>query len=262
MPWPRRTQTCAPRSAGSPRRFAPRRAPSPRDILPGVRETPATIKAALPWIAQTRKLLGADELGGAARQLRPSVAALSRVVAASRKLLPQIDLTAQCLSKVVLPTGDIKIQDGPLTTGAENYKEFWYAMVGLAGEGQNFDANGPYVRFQTGAGDRTITTGKVGGPKGEPFFGRGQTPLGTRPAYPVKPPPYVSSQRCKDQRIPDLNGARTGRPDGSSAPGPAASTPTSAPRLFPGAALRAGDAPGWSGDPLSRLAAFAAVAGP
>ena len=28
-------------------------------------------------------------------------------------------------------------------------------MVGLSGESQNFDGNGPYVRFQTGAGDQT-----------------------------------------------------------------------------------------------------------
>lgn len=35
-----------------------------REILPGVRETPATIDAAFPWIAQTRGLLGRDELQG------------------------------------------------------------------------------------------------------------------------------------------------------------------------------------------------------
>ena len=43
------------------------------------------------------------------------------------------------------------IQD-EFTTGRENYKEFFYALVGLAGEGQNFDGNGMYVRFQTGGG--------------------------------------------------------------------------------------------------------------
>ena len=30
-------------------------------------------------------------------------------------------------------------------------------MVGLAGEGQNFDGNGPYVRFQPGGGDQTLS---------------------------------------------------------------------------------------------------------
>ena len=31
---------------------------------------------------------------------------------------------------------------GALSTGKANYKEFWYAMAGLAGESQNFDGNG------------------------------------------------------------------------------------------------------------------------
>ena len=51
---------------------------------------------------------------------------------------------------MVLPTGDVKIADGPFTTGLENYKQFWESLVGLAGEGQNFDGNGQYVRFQAG----------------------------------------------------------------------------------------------------------------
>ena len=42
-----------------------------RDILPGVRETPATINASFPWIAQTEALLGPNELQGVARELRP-----------------------------------------------------------------------------------------------------------------------------------------------------------------------------------------------
>ncbi|MCW3040309.1 MAG: hypothetical protein JWM31_2214, partial [Solirubrobacterales bacterium] len=155
-----------------------------REILPGVRETPATIKAAFPWIRQTRGLLKQSELRGLAQDLRPTTANLSRVVDTSIRLLPQLDLVAQCATKVVLPTGDIKINDGSLSVDAENYKEFWYAMVGLAGESQNFDGNGPYVRFQTGGGDQSISTG-TGGSLTEPLFANvSQSPLGTRPAYP------------------------------------------------------------------------------
>ena len=53
------------------------------------------------------------------------------------------------------------IQDGSFTTGVENYKEFWYALVGLAGEGQNFDGNGTYVRFQTGGGSQHGLAGQA-----------------------------------------------------------------------------------------------------
>ena len=186
-----------------------------KEILPGVRETAGTITAALPWIAQTNGLLGPSELRGVAENLSPAVAHLSKVVSATRALLPQADLVAQCATKVILPTGDIKIDDGPLTTGAENYKEFWYAMVGLAGESQNFDGNGQYVRFAVGGGDQTISTGKVGGALGDVMFGSAANkPIGTRPAFPGHRPPYVSSQPCKNQKIPDLNAAKVGPADG------------------------------------------------
>ncbi len=193
-----------------------------REILPGVRETPATITAAFPWIRQTRGLLQQSELRGLAQDLRPTTASLSKVVDTSLALLPQINLVAQCATKVVLPTGDIKINEGSLSVDAENYKEFWYAMVGLAGEGANFDGNGPYVRFAVGGGDQTVSTGKVGGSTGEPFFGKSSSaPTGTRPAYPGKRPPYNPTAPCKDQKVPDLNGAAVGPAEGQ---GPAATS--------------------------------------
>ncbi|MDX6640547.1 MAG: phospholipid/cholesterol/gamma-HCH transport system substrate-binding protein [Solirubrobacteraceae bacterium] len=193
-----------------------------REILPGVRETPATINAFFPWIAQARPLLGQAELRGLVADLQPATHDLANVTDPTVKLLPQADLVAKCFTDVVLPTGDIKINDTPaLTTGRENYKEFWYTMVGLAGEGQNFDGNGMYVRFQPGGGDQTISTGQEGGPVGNQSLGEtlftnpGAPPLGTRPAYPSLRPPYNYTTPCYTNKIPDLNGARTGRPDGT-----------------------------------------------
>ncbi len=192
--------------------FPPTRAFA-REILPGVRETPATIDAAFPWIDQTRALLAPSELQGLVRELSPATRDLATTVDATNELLPQTDLASKCIARVILPTGDIVIQDGDLTTGKENYKEFWYALVGLAGEGANVDGNGMYVRFQTGMGDQTVSTGKAS-ITGETLFGRnGLRPIGTRPAYPGKQPPYRPDVPCYTQRLPDLNGARTGRPD-------------------------------------------------
>jgi phospholipid/cholesterol/gamma-HCH transport system substrate-binding protein len=185
-----------------------------REILPGVRETPATIDASFPWIAQARKLLGPDELQGVARELSPATSDLAKVINASLDLLPQADLASKCATRVVLPTGDVKIADGPLSTNAENYKEFWYAMVGLAGEGQNFDGNGPYVRFQPGGGDQTISLGGPGGAADKAFANAVAKPLGTRPAFPGKRPPYKPDVPCYTQKLPDINGAPTGPADG------------------------------------------------
>jgi len=194
-----------------------------REILPGVRETPATIDAFFPWLEQATPLLSQAELGGLVDDLRPTVHDLADVTDQTIKLLPQADLVSKCFSQVILPTGDVKIQDSAaLTTGKENYKEFWYTMVGLAGESQNFDGNGPYVRFQPGGGDQTLSTGKYGGAVGDNpaaaetlFFNPGSQPLGTKPAYPSLRPPYVSSRPCYKNPIPDLNGAAAGPADGS-----------------------------------------------
>jgi ABC-type transporter Mla subunit MlaD len=189
--------------------FPPTRAFA-REILPGVRETPATIDASYPWVAQTRRLLGPNELGGLAKQLQPTTAALAKFSDNSIALLPQVDKVNRCLTNVILPTGDIKINDGSLTTGVENYKEFWYTMVSLAGEGQNFDGNGNYVRFQVGGGSQTVSTGNTS-LGGDPLFGNAVAkPLGTRPRYPGKRPPYKPDVECATQKIPNLNGAATG----------------------------------------------------
>jgi phospholipid/cholesterol/gamma-HCH transport system substrate-binding protein len=186
-----------------------------REILPGVRETPATIDAAFPWIAQTRRLLGPDELKGVADELSPATRDLAKVVDQSLKLLPQADLAAKCIARVVLPTGDIKIEDGPLSSGVENYKEAFYSFVGLAGEGQNFDGNGSYVRFNVQGGDNTVALGPGNNLTQKVFSNYVKPPLGTRPAYPGKKPPYRPDFPCYKNKLPDVNGATTGPPDGS-----------------------------------------------
>jgi phospholipid/cholesterol/gamma-HCH transport system substrate-binding protein len=188
-----------------------------REILPGVNETAATIDAAFPWIAQARKLLGPNELQGVVSQLSPATQDLAKVVDSTLQLLPQADLVAKCTTNVILPTGDVKIADGAFSTGEENYKEFWYSMVGLAGEGQDFDGNGMYVRFQPGGGDQTLSLGQSGDIPEKIFANTIALPLGTRPAYPGKRPPYNSTFPCYKNALPNLNGAPTGPPDGGGA---------------------------------------------
>jgi virulence factor Mce-like protein len=194
--------------------FPPTRAFA-REILPGVRETPATIDASFPWIEQTRALVSPAELQGLVRDLRPATASLSAVTNDTVRLLPRVDLVSRCFTDVILPTGDYKIDDGFLSTGLENYKEFWQAMVALSGEAQNFDGNGPYVRFQTGGGQNTLSTGNVGtgnqGGDGPPFFGNFLLqPIGTRPARPATKPPVNRVKACHTNTPPDLNSAEVG----------------------------------------------------
>ena len=175
------------------------------EIRPGVRETPATIEAAFPWIEQTRALVGKDELGGLAKELSPATSDLAKLIDRASELLPETDLASKCLRDVVLPTGDLVIND-EFTTGSENYKEFFYALVGIAGEGQNTDGNGMYVRFQTGGGSQMLSLGDKSTNAGELFGNNVQVPLGNRPAYPGKRPPYKPDEPCYKQKIADVNG--------------------------------------------------------
>jgi phospholipid/cholesterol/gamma-HCH transport system substrate-binding protein len=184
--------------------FPPTRAFA-REILPGVRETPATIEASFPWIAQTRRLVSRQELGGLVRELSPATRDLARLTDRSLELLPQTTLTARCAREVLLPTGDVVIRD-EFTSGAENYKEFFWGLVALAGEGQNFDGNGPYVRFQTGGGSNQVSLGQAGVGSGQLFGNNVAVPLGNRTFYPGLRPPYRPDVACHTNRLPDLNG--------------------------------------------------------
>jgi phospholipid/cholesterol/gamma-HCH transport system substrate-binding protein len=191
------------------RAFPPTRAFA-LEILPGVRETPATIDASFPWIAQSKAWLSKGELGTLAPLLSQTTPNLASLTDQTTLLLPQVNLLSKCVTNVILPTGDVVIQDGGannpnLHTGVANYKEFWYTMVGLAGEGQNFDGNGMYVRFQPGGGPFTVSTGPST-LSGQQLFGNAVSPpLGTRPKY-GKEPAYNPNVSCYKNQIPDLNG--------------------------------------------------------
>jgi len=182
------------------------------ELIPGTKETQPTIDAATPWIEQATPLLDQDELGGLLNDLQPTTANLAQVSASGIQTFKQGDLLSKCQTKVFLPTGDIKIEDGGLSTGAENYKEFWYSMVGFAGEGQNYDGNGQYIRVSPLGGDVFVSEPRDTNDKskGNLFGNAVSPPLGTRPAFTNKPPPKVSTSPCYKQPIPDLNAAKIG----------------------------------------------------
>ncbi len=198
------------------RAFPPTRAFA-RDILPGVRETPATIEASFPWIDQARKLMSRPELRGLAEDAAPATRDLARLTNASLTLLPQIDRTALCARDTVLPTGDLVIHD-QFDTHTENYKEFWWTMVGLSGESQNFDGNGSMVRFAPGGGSQAVALGSAGSPTGQLIGAASARVQGVQPKYPGKRPPYVSSVRCNKSKIPDVNGSWAAVGPGENAP--------------------------------------------
>lgn len=191
------------------------------DILPGLRSTPATVKAVLPWIEQLKASLSSSELGGVAKGLDEAAPSLAKLESEQVPVFKQTDEFNKCLTKVFYPAGNTKLQDGAATSGVEAYKEFWYSLVGLAGIGQGFDGNGTFAKFLVGNSGETIKsqpTNILGhGYKGERLLARSPlTPLGTSPAYPAEEPPYKPLVPCYTQAAPNFNGPLSKGPaDGS-----------------------------------------------
>jgi phospholipid/cholesterol/gamma-HCH transport system substrate-binding protein len=200
--------------------FPPTRAFA-HDILPGVKNTNATVKAALPWIEQTKASLSPSELGGVAEGLEASIPSLAKLTSEQTVLYKQTGLFNKCLTKVLYPAGNAKLQDGSSTTGVEDYKEFWYSLVGLDSLGQNFDGNGAVAKFLVGNSGQTLRSlpTSILGTKiqGERLLTRSPlTPLGTRPAYPAEEPAYKPLEPCYKQAVPNFNGPLSQGPaDGS-----------------------------------------------
>ena len=212
------------------RRALPPTRTAARDLAVAMRETPATIDAARPWLRQARPLLSDAELGGLLDVVRPTITDTARLARTARTWIPGVGRFAQCLNRVFLPTAMVKLDDGALSSGVENYKEFWYALVGLAGEGQTFDGNGQKLRLQTVGGATRIKTGNTNYSGLPQFANLPEAPTGTSPAFSPTLPPLRFDVPCSRNSVPPLNGeASQGPADGSAPSAPATSRPNLTP---------------------------------
>jgi len=180
-------------------------------LIPGVKTIPSTVPAVLPWIEQVQASLAPSELGGVAKGLVAAAPSLALLEAEQIPVFKQTELFNKCLTKLIYPAGNTKLQDGNATSGTENYKEFWYSLVGLAGIGQSFNGNGAMTKFLVGNGGQTLRSqpSSILGThiKGLPLLARSPLqPLGTRPAYPAEEPPYQPLVPCYKQVLPNFNG--------------------------------------------------------
>ena len=186
-----------------------------------MRNTPATVAATVPWIEQVRASLAPSELGGVAKALVQATPSLAQLTSEQTPFYKQTELFNKCLTNVMIPAGNTKIQDGPNTSGVEDYKEFWYGIVGLSGVGQSFDGNGTFTHFLLGSGGPAVRSApsslEGSNTKGLRLLAHTSLPpLGTRPAFPPTEPAYKPLQPCYKQTLPNFNGPQASGPaDGS-----------------------------------------------
>jgi phospholipid/cholesterol/gamma-HCH transport system substrate-binding protein len=189
-----------------------------RDIIPGVEQTQPTIAAVTPWIAEAEKLFAQSELGGLLNSLRPAIKSFAIATNSSFDLFRATNLTSRCFNEIILPSGNVVLDEGALSSGVQNYKEFWYTVVGLAGESQGFEGNGTYTRTATGGGNVLVKTGKLSNrPRNrDVLYGNALVPpKGTRPKRPSKLPAFKPNVACYKNAKPNLNGpeSKAGPPD-------------------------------------------------
>ena len=180
------------------------------EILPGVKRTGPAIAAGLPWLGQTQALVSNAELGGLLRYLTPAVQDTGTTVVSLQQLLRGSGQLAVCFTHTIIPTGNERIQDPPITTGRQVYQELFQSAVGIASSGQDFDGNGRYLRSSVGGGSDLVMTRQTATSQGPVYGDAVLPPLGTRPAFAGKAPPINRAALCGRQPAPKLNAATTG----------------------------------------------------
>jgi phospholipid/cholesterol/gamma-HCH transport system substrate-binding protein len=162
------------------------------EALPGVRSTPATLDAAIPWIRQARGLVQEDELKGLAADLRRAVPGLVRLNDELIPLLGELRSLSSCTNGVLVPYAESEIPSIEAgNTGQQVRRQILRSFVGLAGESRVNDANTPVFHVQG------VLPGKIGGPTGriEP----------AAPFDPSVPPVHRPDVPCETQEPPNLD---------------------------------------------------------
>jgi hypothetical protein len=165
-----------------------------------------------------------NELAGIVGDLHKSTPLLSAGTSNLTGLLGQLGKLSRCQSNVLVPTGDIVIND-QFSTGQPNFRDFFYGAASEAGEGGNFDGNGPFLRVQPGGGPVSVSEPYPQGlpPNDIQNWGRSiATPTGTQPLKPAKAPPIRTDVDCATNDVPNLNGpqAAIGAPNPAATPFP------------------------------------------
>jgi hypothetical protein len=153
------------------------------------------------------------ELPALIDQLDPALAQLAPLEPRLGALFDSVAPVMDCLRRNAIPALQTPVDDPPLTTGDPPYRELLHGLVGLASASQDFDGNGPAVRYHAGFGDQLVSFGSVP-TVGEPLVGLGSEPLiGSRPRPPAEQPPYRPGVPCRTQQPPDLKAATGPAPE-------------------------------------------------
>ena len=182
-----------------------------QDLRPALRVAPPTLRSANLLLDQVSALIRPAELPRLLDQLDPAIVSLAQLEPKLGQLLGLLTPVTECLRTNAVPTLEKSVDDGDLTTGEPVYRELLSSLVGLASASQNFDGNGPAVRYHAGFGDEMVSLGKN---NPEPLVGLTSEPiLGSRPQYTGVQPPFRPDVPCGQNQPPNLKAATGPAPE-------------------------------------------------
>jgi hypothetical protein len=184
---------------------------------PAVRQAPPLIAGLSSAVSQFGSLVAPAEREQVVVALRAALVQLPTLLKSLTSAFPAIQPASECLAQRVAPVLQAAVPDGSLSTGQPAWQDLLHALVGLAGNAQDFDGNGFWQRYLAGGGSQTISLPVPGGGL------VGSTPgasalLGSRPVWlgPGSLPPLRPDAPCSAQPLVRLASA-TAPPPASAA---------------------------------------------
>lgn len=179
-------------------------------LRPSLRIAPPVLRRTSGTLRQLSALTAKDELPRLVSRLRPTLEVAPGLLRDLIKFFPFLKPVTDCVTSHVVPTLTSKLDDGRHSTNRPLWKDLGATFTGLASASQNFDANGPWVRYLAALGGNTISFGELGGAE-RLVSASGSEVLGSNPRwfgndYQL---PFRPDQKCVDQERPNLQ-ARTG----------------------------------------------------
>ncbi|MGE4428293.1 MAG: MlaD family protein [Solirubrobacteraceae bacterium] len=171
-----------------------------RDARPLVRRLPRTLDVANPALRALLSLARSNDLQGLLAELRPALQTLSESAEPLGEASSNLRPIAVCLWQNAIPVLTSRVPDGALSTNLPVYHEFLSLLVGLNSAAQNFDANGPWVRYGVGLGNQLLS---LGGGSRDLAARADQPVIGSSPR-PASTPPFRGDVPCETQGVESL----------------------------------------------------------
>ncbi|MCW3065222.1 MAG: Mammalian cell entry related domain protein [Solirubrobacterales bacterium] len=175
-------------------------------VLPAVRVAPPILDKTSAFLTQLAGLSSPGELRGLVAKLAPTIHGFPIFESRLNTLFPLVKPATDCVVQHLLPALSVTVPDGALSSGRPAYQDLIHGLVGLASSSQNFDGNGPWIRYLAAAGTQTLSLGSLSNALGT-IVGIGNQPIaGSRPVWfgPLGDSAYRPDQKCASQPAPNL----------------------------------------------------------